>query len=328
METDLPPIANFISNILLIMLLITFVYALFIRFVSDETLFDRILLPSNDPRKLTYYIEPCQNYNDTTIFPTIFDYSELTLSIVIPAKNEEIRISTTLNDCISFLHYKQSLTSTFTWEIIVVDDYSSDRTTDTVLSIAKEHPEVRLLRQPQKMGYGKAVQAGCSHCRGKLILIVDPDNSTKIEEYNELENQIRELSKINSEAIVIGSRTHLFSKRSDLSKYFLLFPFLGIKGIQDGLSSFKLITKSAARWIFPNQHVTGPASKAEIILIAKARGMAISEFPVEWMETDTPSEGILTRLQNFCEFVEIALFYRLGLWTIRQKSHIHNDSEI
>jgi len=328
METDLPPIANFLSNILLVLLLITFVYALFVRFVSDETLFDFILLPSSDPRKLTYYIEPCPNINDPTIFSTVFDYSELTVSFVIPTRNEEIQISQMLNNCISFLQYKQSLTSDFRWEIIVVDDCSTDHTVGTVLSISNVHPEVRLLRQPRKMGYGKAVQAGCIHCRGQLILIADANNSTKIEEYNELEKKIKELCNINPEAMVIGSRTHLYSKPSNISKYFYFIPFLGISNIHDGLSSFKLITRSAARWIFPNQHVTGPASIAEITLIAKKRGMAIAEIPVEWIETDHPSDGIKQIFLNICEFLEIALFYKFGFWTIRQKSHIHDDGEI
>ena len=98
--TDLPPIANFISNCLLILLLITFIYALCARFVTDETLYDLTILPVGDSRRLNYYIEPSPVNGESIPFPTVFEIPEVYVTFVVPAYNESKRITPMLQETI------------------------------------------------------------------------------------------------------------------------------------------------------------------------------------------------------------------------------------
>ena len=192
--TDLPPIANFISNCLLVMLLITFIYALCARFVNDETLYDLTILPVGDSRKISYYIEPSPVSGEGIPFPSVFDIPEVYTTFVVPAYNEEKRIIPMLQETIEYLRRRQQENQSFTWEIIVVDDGSKDRTAEIVLGFALQHPQIRLLKQPVNMGKGAAVQAGALHSRGRYILMVDADGATKIDEFGELEKKMLEVT--------------------------------------------------------------------------------------------------------------------------------------
>ncbi|OHT11778.1 glycosyl transferase [Tritrichomonas foetus] len=336
--TDLPPIANFISYCLIILLIITFLYALSLRFVSDETLYDLTILPSGDPRKLNYYIEPSLNSNEPIPFPSVFNMPEVYVTFVVPAYNEEQRLPLMLDDTLRYLQSREMSNPQFTWEIIVVDDGSKDRTSEIVIGYARQNHRIRLLRQPYNMGKGAAIQAGALHSRGKLILMVDADGATKIDEFGELERKIKQPQEINKEAVVVGSRSHLLGEnkanrtaiRDFLGKSFhLLISLTGVKNIQDTQCGFKLFSREAARWLFPNQHIKRWCFDPELLVIAQKCNMLISEVPVEWNEIEGSKMKLMGMVKMALDLLQIAVYYPLGLWTIKMKSDFsHREDEL
>ena len=97
------------------------------------------------------------------------------LSVIVPCYNEEARLLPTLGAIIGTLCELD-----ITWELIVVDDGSSDKTAELVESLPFQNST--LLRQNTNQGKGAAVKAGVRAAQGDWVLFTDADNSTPIEE--------------------------------------------------------------------------------------------------------------------------------------------------
>lgn len=323
-----PGFCDFAGSVFIFLSFLSFFYAFLKTYISDQTLYDRCFLPSTDPNKLTYFIEPSIN-NENMRYGTVFDKPEVYVSFVVPAYNEESRIIKMLEETLQYLRTRRSNNDRFTYEVLIVDDGSKDSTASIVLDYASKYSEIRLLRQPYNMGKGAAILAGCSHCRGELILIVDADGATKIDEFGELEKKINSLKEINKESIVVGSRAHLDGKnkanRAVIRKFLglsfhLLTVASGVRGIKDTQCGFKLFTREAARWLFPNQHIERWCFDPELIVIGQRRGMCIAELPVEWYEIEGSKIRVSSMIKMFIDLVRIAVFYRLDIWKIKDKS--------
>ncbi|KAH0795111.1 glycosyl transferase [Histomonas meleagridis] len=302
-------------------------------FVSDTTLYDLELLPPNDKRKLTYNIEPTPAEGPTP-FPTVFEDPEVYVSFVVPAYNEEKRLPSMLDETIEYLKNRASESNNFTWEIIIVDDGSRDRTAKVALSYSERYPQVLLLRQPHNMGKGAAIQAGCLHARGKLILMVDADGATKIDEFGALERKLLELYEINKEVIVVGSRAHLEgqnkAQRTFIRKFLglgfhMLIVMSGVVGIHDTQCGFKLFSREAARWLFPNQHIQRWCFDPELLVIGRKRGMEIAEIPVEWNEIEGSKMKVSSMIKMAIDLIQIAVFHRTGIWTVKMKGNVQME---
>ena len=319
---------SYIINVgLIVLLVISFLYVLSDRYVTNETLYDLTLLPPSDPKRLAYYVEPMPDPTDPTPYPTVFDPPEVYLSLVVPAYNEEARLPSMLEETVQYLTSRQMNEPSFTYEVIVVDDGSRDRTADVVLSYASSHKEVRLLRQPRNMGKGAAVQAGALHARGRIILMVDADGATKISEIAALENRLLQLRTNQSEVVVVGSRAHLDgtqkAKRTPIRKFLglafhLLIVISGVDNIKDTQCGFKMFSREAARWLFPNQHIQRWCFDPELLVIANRRNMEVAEVPVEWNEIEGSKMKFSSMIKMAIDLGLIAVNYRLGLWTVRK----------
>jgi dolichol-phosphate mannosyltransferase len=99
------------------------------------------------------------------------------LSIVLPAFNEEDSIDGAIEE--ARLVADQL---TLRWEIVVVDDGSSDQTAARVAAISQQEPRVRLLRLPGNRGYGAALREGFGAARGELIFYTDSDRQFDMSE--------------------------------------------------------------------------------------------------------------------------------------------------
>ena len=322
---DPEKISDFIRYVLIGLLIISFIYIVCDSFVSDVTLYDLTQLPPRDPNHVVYYIEPS---SEPVQFPSVFSVSSLYASFVIPAYNEELRLPKMLNETIDFLLGREQVDPQFTWEIIIVDDGSRDRTAQVAIDYAKKYDNIRLLRQPRNMGKGAAVQAGCLHARGKLILMVDADGATNISEFNALEEKLLELLSRNRMAVVVGSRAHLegigenkanrTKLRDFLGKAFHLLIWLsGVRGIKDTQCGFKLFSREAARWLFSNQHVQRWCFDPELLVIARKKKMEIAEIPVEWNEIEGSKMKVSSMIKMAIDLMRIAVFYFTGLWSVK-----------
>ncbi len=201
------------------------------------------------------------------------------LSLIIPAFNEEARIEASLKNALEFFDSKS-----FSYEILVVDDGSSDRTIEVVSKF--ESPNLKLIAQPKNKGKGAAVTRGMLEANGKIRVFSDADFSTPVAE---IEKVITAMS-LGTE-VFIGSRAldytmikkHQPAYREFMGKTFnkLVQLFL-ISGIKDTQCGFKGFTAKAALEIFSRMKIEGFGFDLEIIYLADKLGFHISEVPVEW----------------------------------------------
>src|SRR3989304_1166892 len=117
------------------------------------------------------------------------------LSIIIPAYNEEKRIKKTLENILYYLSIRN-----YTWEIILVDDGSTDRTLDKAREVIRDERLI-IIENPVNHGKGYSVKKGILASKGEIVLFSDTDLSTPIEEMDKMLSWIEK-----GYDIVIGSR--------------------------------------------------------------------------------------------------------------------------
>lgn len=261
-------------------------------------------------------------------FPSIMDPPTVTLSIIVPAYNEEERLPKMLKECIDYLEERQKKEPSFTYEIVIVDDGSRDRTTGVGLEHSHQYGDekVRVLSLIANRGKGGAVRLGMLSSRGKNLLFADADGATRFADLEKLEESLKDLSDKTDKVVVIGSRAHLekesVAERSSF-RTFLMYGFhflvwnFGVQGIKDTQCGFKLLTRSAGRLIFHNLHVERWAFDVEMLYIAKQLNMLISEVAVNWTEIEgSKIVPVWSWLEMARDLLLIWLKYRIGAWRI------------
>lgn len=212
------------------------------------------------------------------------------LSIVIPAYNEEVRILPTIGAVASHVSGLG-----FPWELIVVDDGSTDRTVELVEGLG--FANLRVLKAEKNEGKGSAVRRGMLAARGKYVLFDDADNSTPIEELEKL------LVKLDQEGydIAIGSRAAAGAREAHRSPLRRMMS-AGLRwlvrrvfriGVRDTQCGFKMYTREAARRLHTAQTIPGFSFDLEILYLASKLGYRIAEVPVAWV--DAPGSKVDTR---------------------------------
>ena len=239
---------------------------------------------------------------------TNFEYE---LSIVVPAYNEENRIKTTLLIIDDYIKNHK-----INAEIIVVDDGSKDKTIEVLDKYKSKIQNLKAIRYEKNQGKGFAVKTGVQASKGKYILFADADNSTPIEEHQQLQ---KELTKHNAQ-IAIGSRYLKESKvrikqpiyRIIISRIgnFLIQTFL-IDDIKDTQCGFKLFTNNAAKDIFKFQKVKRFAFDMELLVIANNLQYKIIERPVSWYNS---TESRVRPIRDGLRSLKDLIYIKVNLW--------------
>lgn len=232
--------------------------------------------------------------------------SDRLFSIVVPAFNEEKRIAATLAAISNYLRKKN-----YTAEIIVIDDGSRDRTTETVEEQKKTTHNLRLYTLDRNRGKGAAVKLGIEKARGEYILFTDADNSTPIEELDKLYSTLQN----NGSDIAIGSRYVPGSALMVRQPYYrvaigrignLLIRWFLVDNIRDTQCGFKLFRYAAAQDIFRRQKIKRWGFDMEALAIAKMLDYKITEVPVTWINSiDSRIRPLRDAFQTFGELVYI-----------------------
>lgn len=226
------------------------------------------------------------------------------ISLIIPAFNEAQRIEPTLRRFHRFLAARPAR-----FEIIVVDDGSTDGTVALVSALAGELPGLRVLCSPANRGKGHAVRLGMLAATGQVRLFSDADGSTPITELGPL---LRALAA--GADIAIGSRYLAGSRVTRPQPWFRRFwsrlvnrvvQRVLLPGVADTHCGFKAFTAAAAAPIFAACTVDGWSFDLEVLARARAHGFRIREVPVRW-ENDERSKARIRQLPR--EFRQV---YRL-----------------
>lgn len=207
------------------------------------------------------------------------------LSIVIPAYNEEARIEASLAEMLSYLDGQD-----YDYELLVVDDGSSDRTQEIVRNAAEGRPNVRLLHYDGNRGKGYAVRYGILKAQGDFVLFSDADLSTPIAEVEKLYAAIRKGNEV-----AIGSRDvadsvlekHQSFFREMGGKLFNRFvQVMAVPGVHDTQCGFKMFTRTAAQNIFSRCLIDGFSFDVEALYLGRQLGYHIAEVGVHWHHCD------------------------------------------
>ncbi|MEN6603967.1 MAG: dolichyl-phosphate beta-glucosyltransferase [Bryobacteraceae bacterium] len=238
------------------------------------------------------------------------------ISIVIPAFNEERRLPATLDAILDYLHGADFTAS----EVLVVDDGSRDATSRVIQDYAVRHPQVRLLQNPGNHGKGYSVRHGMLEARSDWVLFTDADLSAPITELEKLINAARERHA----QVAIGSRAldrslikiHQSFFREYAGRIFNLCMRV-VTGLNfwDTQCGFKLFEARAAREIFRRQRLDGFSFDVEALFLARKLGFRAIEVPVRWSHAEgTKVSMFADSLRMFSDLFRIRWNHLRGLY--------------
>ncbi|CAI4224778.1 unnamed protein product [Auanema sp. JU1783] len=290
-------------------------------------------------RKRSELLEDEHAYGTKEVIPTMlkanvedrprFTEPSLYLSIVVPAMNEEERLPGMLDECLEYCESRKVQDNDFTYEVVVVDDGSRDKTALIASDYGKRFGTVKAIKLPQNRGKGGAVRVGVLHSAGKLVLFADADGATKFSDIEKLEHEMTRSSGGSVDptfpGIVVGSRAHLEEEASATRSVFrtllmhgfhvLVYAFT-VRTIRDTQCGFKLFTRAAAARLFPVLHVERWAFDVELLYLAEKWKMSIKEVSVVWEEKEgSKIVPVWSWLQMGRDLLLIWFRYTVGIWT-------------
>ena len=201
------------------------------------------------------------------------------LSIVIPAFNEEHRITSTLDQVTAYLRLQ-----IYTAEVLVVDDGSTDGTARLVQAYESSGYPVRLASL-EHQGKGGAVKAGMLMAKGEYRFLCDADLAMPIEELAAFLPP-----RLEGVDVAVGSREAKGARRYNepLHRHLMGRLFNGlirataVRGVSDTQCGFKCFRGDIVDEVFGQQRLRGFGFDVEVLFIAQRRGLRIQEIPITW----------------------------------------------
>lgn len=247
--------------------------------------------------------------------------NELFLSVVIPAYNEEKRLSKTLESVVDFLA-RQNYQS----EVIVVSDGSTDKTVELANSFSGRIKNLKVIDQKENHGKGYGTRLGILEAKGRIRLFMDADNSTSIDQINNFLPYFSRTAPHPGQAgqgfdIVIGDRDLKGSKLKvrqpfykellgDLGNY--LIQLLAVPGIEDTQCGFKAFSGEAAEQIFKRMTIEKWGFDIEALAIANKLGYKIKPLPVVWVNDPNSKVKLSGYANTLIELCKIKLNLMTG----------------
>ena len=235
------------------------------------------------------------------------------LSVIIPAYNEAKRLPLTLVDIDKHLSG-----AGFAYEIVAVDDCSTDNTAEVVKKFIGLVKNLRMVATDPKIKKGNdkggAVRLGMLEAKGIYRLFMDSDNSTGIDQFNQM---IPYLEK--GYDVVIGSRTVSGADLERKEPWYkqiagksgnLFIQLMVLPGVWDTQCGFKCFSDRAALRVFPLQKINGWGFDVEVLSLAKAMGYKIKEVPVKWVNDPNSKVKLSSYIRVLIEVMKV----RLWLW--------------
>jgi glycosyltransferase involved in cell wall biosynthesis len=243
------------------------------------------------------------------------------LSIIVPAYNEQLRISRMLESYLPFLE-KKYLTD---FEMIIVVNGSKDDTENIVRKYASKYPQVKIIVERGKIGKGAAIKIGFKNAQAPLIGFVDADGSTPPESFQKLIDSIDDADIAIASRWLKGSDVKLnqpFIRRLASRVFNRLVNFLFKLNISDTQCGAKVFTREAVQKAMPNLGITKWAFDVDFLFQITRLGGKIVEVPIVWR--NAPGSKIkITRasVQMFLAVVRLRLIYSPFSWIVTCYNH-------
>jgi dolichyl-phosphate beta-glucosyltransferase len=245
--------------------------------------------------------------------------NKIFLSIIIPAYNEENRITATLEDINQKLQNKN-----WNYEILVVNDGSKDKTAEVVNNLIPKIKGLKLIDNKENHGKGFVVRQGMLEAKGDYRLFMDADNSVTIDQFDNFLPYFKE-----GYDIVIGSIEVSGAKVNEhaglhrrilghISKLIIRF-VLGIN-IKDTQRGFKAFSHYTVEPIFSRQTIWRWGFDFEILYIALKLGFKIKEVPVIWNNPGESKVKLSGYISTFRELLKVRLNSWFGKYKFNKKA--------
>ena len=234
------------------------------------------------------------------------------LSIVIPAYNERMRLPSTLEASLDYL-----ATTDRSWEIIVVDDGSDDGTAAWTAAQRPDERRLRMLQSPTNFGKGAALAAGVRAAKGDRVLFMDADGGTPLAALPTLEALMDEGG--GSCEVVVGSRRDNAPRpwpRQIMGVVFAALTATCVSGVADTQCGFKLLSRDAAAATMPHLHVTRWAYDVELLFLAQRLGLSVGSCPVPSTDVAGSKIAWFTPAEMLLDVLRVSVLYRVGLWAM------------
>jgi len=225
------------------------------------------------------------------------------LSVVIPAYNESKRITPTLEATRKYLENQD-----YDYEVIIVNDGSTDDTAKVVESVISNWSEFKLIDNRKNKGKGGVVKQGMLEAIGDWRLFMDADNSTPVSEVEKF------WPYTNRYQIIIGSRyshSGQVTEAQPLSRRMMsrlgnfLIQVMVAWGMKDTQCGFKMFSTKATKEIFPLQTMQMWSFDIELIAIAKRHKYKIAQEGIVWHNEGDSKVGSDAAMRTFKNLFKI-----------------------
>lgn len=229
------------------------------------------------------------------------------LSVVIPAYNEEKRISKTLLAVDQYLNRQN-----YSYEILVVSDGSKDKTAEVVNNFQRMVRNLKIIDNKENHGKGWVVRQGMLQAQGEFRVFTDADNSTTIDHIEKAWPYLKQ-----GFDVAIGtrdSRDHKEAKQAVPQSFLkrtlgdvgnILIQALAVWGIWDTQCGFKVFSEKAAKEVFSRCLIDRWGFDIEALAIAKRLGLKIALIPVHWINDPVSKVNLRGYLKTFIELLQI-----------------------
>lgn len=256
------------------------------------------------------------------------DNAQLSVDVVIPVLNEAHVLKKSVGTLLTFL--RSSLR--YRWQIVIIDNGSTDGTQNVAKELVAAHPEVKLLRLLQK-GRGRALRHTWLRSNADMVCYMDVDLSTKLDHIPELLDAIAQdgYDIATGSRLMRESRTTRSLKREIISRiYNVLVKAVLFTRFSDAQCGFKALSRKAVDEIVPQIKDQAWFFDTEMLVLGEKQGYRIKDLPVVWIEDDDSRVKII---KTGWEDIKGVFRLRRQLWsdglfaaTVRKPAHANGGS--